>query len=234
MKKVCDVATARSTSRRFTARLRNTASAEAKSPPNTSRSGSASSAPTAAARACGSRPPPLRGSSVHATSRPTSRKTPTHALTAAASAALTYSHACRPRRPTPCRLRAAREKTIASPIASNARRTPESRAAKFEPRRRAVAASQGASLLTAVPRRRAIQATAATSPTVQRSALSPHGVARSSVSPAIPSATAVPSTASPSRVLSLGALIRRPPRARRRSGAVARGIRRSPRRDRRR
>src|SRR5206468_4323948 len=53
VRKVCDVAAVRSTSRRFAARLRNTASAEANSPPNTSRSGSASSAPTAADRVAG-------------------------------------------------------------------------------------------------------------------------------------------------------------------------------------
>ena len=230
MRKVCDATALKSTANAFATMLLKTASADANRPPKTSSSGNASSAPRLAPRTCRSAPP--LGSSLHAMSRATSGNTPRHALTPVATPLRTYSQAERPRRAAPRRLRLASERTIARPIASNARRKPESRATKFEPRSKASTASQEASRLAAMRRRRTSQAAAATSPVIQSNAFRPQGVTRSRASPAIPSAAPAPRISRPNLVRSLRALIPRPPRATRRSGAGGRGIRRSPRRGR--
>src|SRR6185312_12388429 len=118
-------------------------------------------------------------------------------------------HAWRPRNPTPWMLRKETARTIVTPIVSNARSVPESRATKFEATRRAAAPSHGASALTATRWRRTSQTAAVTSPVVQRSALSPHGTARNSASPATPKPAPAARISRPSRVLPLTALIRR-------------------------
>src|SRR5438309_7854930 len=110
-------------------------------------------------------------------------------------------------------LRKATASTITRPIVSNAWSVTEARATKFEAMRSAAAASQGASELTGTRWRRTSHAVAVTSPVVQRSALSPHGTARNSTSPATPRAAPAPRISRPSLVLPLMALIPPPLRS---------------------
>src|SRR2546428_791980 len=106
MRNVCDATAPKSMSKSPASTLLNTASADANRPPKTSSSGNASRVPAPTARKWRSAPP--LGNSSHRTSRPTSAKAPTHAPTAAAKPACTYSHEWRPRMATPRRLRPAR------------------------------------------------------------------------------------------------------------------------------
>ncbi len=222
----CDTTDSRSKANRFWTTLAKTVSAEENSAPNRTRKGAASSTPSATRRA---RPP--RGSSLHCTSCPTRTRLPASVPAAVVTPARRWSRGRRAAMRSPWRLAAPSASARMSPRMSNCASASAARRMNAAPSSSTVSASQGVSGLGERLLRRTRIAPAATRATAQSVTLRPHGIARSRVSPAIPSARPAASVSSPSFVRA--AIIRPPGPATRRSGVRAPGNPRARRRDRR-